>query len=227
MELEKQRNSFHLTNKVPRPGELRWTKPGLPVREFAKRNNNSIFVTQPQKRGTRNTVVNAPGNLELVNFYSPTDKEYGMDPDLEQHNKKRLLSAQQNQQEMLKTRNKVATPPGDLLSVNDLHPTGKRYGIDSELFDPLNDDDSSVDLIELQNYIERLQAKANRLGVTKKDQTSFRYQTLHRTLQIDEDCVPQQTMSLPFLDPPENIRGQGKGLILKCKLPLKNFALYL
>lgn len=95
----------------------------------------------------------------------------------------------------------------------------------------LNDDIFNMDLSELQKYIERLQARAKRLEVTSENQPP-KYQTLHRILrevqvQTEKGSKVEQKPSPPFFDPPECVIGQGSARGLRCKIPVKNFDLFL
>ena len=119
---------------------------------------------------------------------------------LEQQNKKRLLMARQQQ-----------TAPESPV------PIGKPHNMED------------MDPVELQNYIERLQARAKQLGVGQKNQTTFRYQVLYRTWQeswVSTDEGSQLLFSL-FFDPPQCVRGQGQAQVWRSSIPLDNFDLYL
>lgn len=118
-------------------------------------------------------------------------------------------------------------------SMEDLNlPANKRRknGVDPPSL--LNDNFSNMDAVELQSYIERLQARAKQLGATQKNQTSSRYHILYRILE--EVWVSKKkggdfegNLSSPFFDPPESVRGQNETQVLRCKIPLINFDLYI
>lgn len=94
------------------------------------------------------------------------------------------------------------------------------------------EDASRLDLQKLQEYIERLQAKAQEFGAIQKEQVPFRYQILYRIWQKESAqdkkawATPEGQYSLPFFDHPEWVRGQGKASRIQSNLPLDNFELY-
>lgn len=155
-----------------------------------------------------------------------TEQDYRLQlMELEQQNKERLLLMAN------------IAPPEIGTEIAPRKPTlmngsNKRHIMEADLPRPLNDDISNMDAVELQSYIERLQARAKQLGATQKNQTSSRYLILYRILE--HVFVPtkhgrnfEQKLSSQFFDPPESVRGQGEAQILRCKVPLINFDLYL
>ena len=92
-----------------------------------------------------------------------------------------------------------------------------------------NDNVSNMDAVELQHYIERLQMRAEQLKATTKNMTSSRSQTFYRILHVSsENSVDSRNpYSSTFFDPPECVTGQGSARVLRCKIPLSNFDLYL
>lgn len=96
----------------------------------------------------------------------------------------------------------------------------------SELIHEVIDD---MDVVELEEYIGRLQARAKLLGTRGSKCPASRYQTLYRVLHqpITKQRKPIPALSPPFFDPPECIVGQHKTRILRCSVPVDNFDLYL
>lgn len=124
----------------------------------------------------------------------------------------------------------------DMASGNSSTLTHKRRNNEPEFLGLLNDDISNMDVVELQSYVERLQAKAKQLGATQTNKTSSRYQTFYRILE--DTWIPSKhsdgsekmlgkMLSSPFFDHPELVGGQGKTWALRCKIPVNNFDLYL
>lgn len=189
-------------------------------------------------------------------FYHRPGKNHGLQDYqmqlmlLEQQSKKRLLIAKQEHaldarrwEHYLETgrwehdavETSRPTPdflPGNSTSINDSTPMGKRHNMEPDPLSLLSDDVSSMDAVELQSYIERLQAKARQFGSTQKNRVSSRYQILYRILQevwVSSDNDPRLESKLwsSFFDLPECVRGQGEAQVLRCQIPVKNFDLYL
>ena len=94
-------------------------------------------------------------------------------------------------------------------------------------------DASPLDLQKPQEYIELLQAKAQRFETIKNEQVSSRYQILYRIQRKERiqhrkrPSIREDQYSLPYFDHPEWVKGQENASRVQCSLPLSNFDLYL
>lgn len=146
------------------------------------------------------------------------------------------LLEQQNKTRLYLSRRELDTPStgesmtDDVLKIPKLidsqTTTNKRHDMELDFTNSSNDDISRMDAVELQHYIERLQMRAIQLKATTKNMTSSRYQTFYRILHISSENSTEN-LSSTFFDPPECVIGQGSARMLRCKIPLSNFDLYL
>ncbi|KAI0543546.1 hypothetical protein F4679DRAFT_577526 [Xylaria curta] len=91
-----------------------------------------------------------------------------------------------------------------------------------------------LDLVELQSYITRLEARAKDLGAPEPNtRQNYSYCTLYRILEFKQNSessghrgVWQRVLSPPFFDPPEWV-GSSQNGTLRCSVPVENFDLYL
>lgn len=93
-------------------------------------------------------------------------------------------------------------------------------------------DGSKTDLKKLQEYIQLLQAKAQRFEAIHKEQIPCRYQVLYRihqkeSVQHKDRIKVEQRLSVPFFDHPEWVKGAENVRRVQCNVPLTNFDLYL
>lgn len=168
---------------------------------------------------------------------------------LEQQNKKRLMMARQEQDMMPRKGEDIGTSAGNLAATSmeagasapsGIAPTtDKSNGVDVQTVEAnlqnvlAGADTSQLDLQKLQEYIELLQAKAQRFEAIRKEQAPSRYQILYRTQQKESvqhrpgPSKLEDRYSLPFFDHPELVQGQGKASRIRCNLPMNNFDLYL
>jgi hypothetical protein len=154
---------------------------------------------------------------------------------VEQQNKKRLLIARQEQDSLMMASVTNDLTIDQLAMTHGSNPTGERHNSEADLLGLLNSDVSSMGIEELQSCMQSLQARVKRLkGTQEKEQgPAFRFQVLHRILQ--DNVVTsrhgaekiEKTLSSAFFDPPEQLYGQGKTQVLRCKIPLQNFDLFL
>lgn len=112
------------------------------------------------------------------------------------------------------------------------HNSRKRLHMGFSSDSQLNDDVLGLDLVELQNYITRLEQRAKNLGgsVALNPHPVFTHRTLYRILSYESNdsllASSRCTLSNPFFDPPEWIGSGGKGT-LRCQIPVENFDLFL
>ena len=154
---------------------------------------------------------------------------------LEQQNKKRLMMARE-EQDMVGVQVGSGDSTSSTVDINLVGPStksasasmGKRLLLEVESSDALSDNISEMDVVELQNYIKRLQAKANTLGAGKTEPPASRYQILYRIMHEDGSGGKVKTiLSPPFFDTPECVMGQRNAWVLRCRVPVDNFDLYL
>ncbi|KAJ8131879.1 hypothetical protein O1611_g1743 [Lasiodiplodia mahajangana] len=166
---------------------------------------------------------------------------------LEQQNKKRLMMARQEQDDesrklamelVRNTQPSSGLRPGENKLTTQVDPTGstrKRPRLVSPSDSRFDDDVLGLDLVELQNYIMRLEQRAKVLGAsgTSTPKPAYTYRTLYRILGYESSPKPsgdssglKRVLSPPFFDPPEWIGSSRKGT-LRCSIPVDNFDLFL
>lgn len=169
---------------------------------------------------------------------------------LEQQNKRRLLLARQEHDNMEIQSTKysafsdgnltatvmgaesstsgAATPATEKASVVDLQKMERHLRNALTMVDG-----PSWHLQQLQDYLGLLLANAQPIEVAQKEQAPFRHQILHRihTKEIDQSGKSSIDLddeySLPYFDHPERVQGEGNASRIHCKMPLTNFDLYL
>ena len=126
-----------------------------------------------------------------------------------------------------KTRLLMARQMGDMIGMTTS--VGKRPVMEPDNSDVLSENVPGMDIVELQDYIKRLQAKAKLLGAGKAEAPAPRYQTLYRILHEDvsDKGKLKTALSPPYFDAPEYVIGQRNIQVLRCSVPVNNFDLYL
>ncbi|KAI1122575.1 hypothetical protein F5Y10DRAFT_71376 [Nemania abortiva] len=162
---------------------------------------------------------------------------------LEQQNKKRLMMARQEQDEQLAVGHVKSTQPSSGFGAGEnstaqednKSSSRKRPRLAPPSDSQLDNDILGLDLVELQNYITRLEQRAKDLGASgvSKPQPAFTYRTLYRILGYESTPKSsndpgglKRVLSPPFFDPPEWIGSSHKGT-LRCSIPVENFDLFL
>ncbi|KAI0426473.1 hypothetical protein F5Y09DRAFT_345629 [Xylaria sp. FL1042] len=124
----------------------------------------------------------------------------------------------------------------EVTDIEDERYVGKRTHREYRSNIELDNKTANLDLVELQNYIMRLEQRAKDLGASgSHSRQTYFYYTLHRISEFKESSnalgrekgvkVLKRVLSPPYFDAPEWVGSTQNGT-LRCRVPVKNFDLY-